>query len=71
VVRLKEANMAVHVEDDHRRGSFADGQASASAGEGPRGRFSTGQERADRPRVVDRGHTRGVTARNDRGGRRP
>jgi hypothetical protein len=63
--------MAVHLEDDRRRGSFADGQARASAGEGPRGRFSTGQECGGRTRAVDRGHTRSVTARNDGGGRRP
>lgn len=63
--------MAVHVEDDRRRGSFADGQARGSAGEGPRGRYSTGQEHADRPHAVDRGHTRGVTTRNDGGSRRP
>ena len=62
--------MAVHMKDDRRRGSFADGQARTSAGEGPRGRFSTGQERADRPRAVDRGHTRSVTAGNDGGDRR-
>jgi hypothetical protein len=63
--------MAVHVEDDRRRGSFADGQARASVGEGPRGRFSTGQEGADRPRAIDRDHARSVTSRNDGGGRRP
>jgi hypothetical protein len=63
--------MAVHVEDDRRRGSFADGQARISAGDGPRGRFSTGQEHAERSRSVDRGHTRSVTARNDGGSRRP
>jgi hypothetical protein len=67
---MKEADMAVHVEDDRRRGSFADGQARTDAGEGPRGRYSTGQERADR-RDVDRGRTSGAVPRDDGGGRRP
>jgi hypothetical protein len=53
--------MAANHEDDRRRGSFADGQARVSAGEGPRGRYSTGQERSDRRRAADRGaRARGV-----------
>jgi hypothetical protein len=64
--------MTVQIESDRRRGSFADGQARFDAGSGPRGRFSTGQERPrgggrDRPGVVDRDHTRSVTGRNDAG----
>ncbi len=55
--------MAVDQRDDRRRGSFADGQARASAGEGPRGRFSTGQERADRTRPGDRGRAHGAGRR--------
>ena len=58
--------MAVHVEDDRRRGSFADGQARASAGEGPRGRCSTGQERADRLREAGRGRSRSAAPRRER-----
>jgi hypothetical protein len=62
--------MAVDIRDDRRLGSFADGQARASAGEGPRGRFSTGQERSDRRRPADRGRDRGAGSRSPGAGRR-
>jgi hypothetical protein len=63
--------MALDQRDDRRLGSFADGQAVDSAGEGPRGRFSTGQERADRARPVERGRARSAGSRNAGAGRRP